>query len=518
MNSINTGGASKPLLMRRSGWLLKGALTAGCILLASSRPATEGAAAGGGVPGVIFLAGSDYEIGHKKASMAADEFKAWDGRAGALFSRAEGPALRLALEFRLTEIGDRYPGLIQEWRGMADAVCISYEDIALGIIGEKALRKIARLPVAESTKIPITLEACSGFGMTHSDRGPILGKTSDKHDPPAVWRVWTDDDVVVEAYEGSYRTLMFGYAFLNDQGLAVGDANAHYEGRDKTGGPAGSLAPLIARYCPDVDSAVAFIREYDISDDGRHFCLVDSSGRIAAVEKGPDIFNVRWGDSTGYVYVTNTSPDSLMKALDTNDSAYVANSDNRLANFERMFTDTAFQFTFEGAESIIFSHDTLGAICQHGDSIEGQWHTSRSRLVLPAEGKYYLAARPEIGTSYHPCEHAWREYEFPPLALDERIATPIPEQPNLRQNHPNPFNAQTTISYQLPGDAVVELAIYDLRGQQVRLLGNGSQARGQHSLMWDGRDDSGRPVPSGIYYYRLEAGDRILTKRMTLMK
>ncbi|UCH62104.1 MAG: T9SS type A sorting domain-containing protein [Fidelibacterota bacterium] len=520
MKSNNTGGALKPLLKRRRGWMLNYALTAGCILLAGFRLTAEDEAVGGSIPGVVYLKGSDYEIGFKRASLNADEFRIWSGRAHSLFSRPEGPALRLALEFRLTEVGERLPGLLQEWRGMADAVCISYEDMATGMIGEKALRKIAQLPVAVSAEAPSILEACSAFGMTHSDRGPILGKTSDSHGTPSSTRVWTDEDVEIIDYTDGYRVLMCGWAILNDQGLAVGDANAHYLDTTSTGiGRGGDLVPIIARYCPDVDSAVAFLENYEITDDGRHFCFVDKSGKAAAVEKGPgDLINISWGDSTGYVYVTNTSADSTMKTQDTNDSAYVANSDHRWANLERMFSDTAFQFTFEGAESIIFSHDTLGAICQHGDSIEVQWHTTRSRLLLPAEGKYYLAARPEIGTSYHPCEHVWREYEFTPLALERGIATALPEQPALRQNHPNPFNAQTTISYQLPENAVVELAIYDLRGQRVRMLAGGMRSGGEHRQVWDGQDDSGRPVPSGVYYYRLEAGDRILTKKMILMK
>jgi hypothetical protein len=183
-----------------------------------------------------------------------------------------------------------------------------------------------------------------------------------------------------------------------------------------------------------------------------------------------------------------------------------------------MFTDTAFQFTFEDAESIIFSHDTIGAICQHGDSIESQWHTSRSRLVLPAEGKYYLAARTDTGMSYHPCDHAWRVYEFTPLALEERLAAPLPEQPNLRQNYPNPFNAQTNIRYRLVRPGFVEIMVYDLTGNRVTTLYRGTQDMGEHSQVWDGTDASGRAVSSGTYYYRLEAGDVILTKRMTLVK
>jgi hypothetical protein len=466
------------------------------------------------------LSGSDYEIGYQRASLASDEFAGWEGLAESLFSLKEGPALELALEFRLTEMSESYPGLLHEWRGIADAAGIRFEDIAVGMTGETVLREIAQLPTVPRTEAPVPFEACSAFGMTHSDRGPILGKTSDGHGFPGAGKIYPDETVVIVDYQDGYRILMCGYAILNDQGLAVGDANAHYEGATGTGdGQAGKLAPIIARYCPTVDSAVSFITSYTISDDGRHFCLVDSSGKAAIVEVAPaGLVNTRWGDSTKYVYVANTSPDSVMKVHDTNDSAYVANSDSRLVNFERMFTDTAFQFTFEDAESIILSHDTIGAICQHGDSIESQWHTSRSRLVLPAEGKYYLAARTDTGMSYHPCDHAWRVYEFTPLAQEERLAAPLPEQPNLRQNYPNPFNAQTNIRYRLVRPGFVEIMVYDLTGNRVTTLYRGTQDMGEHSQVWDGTDASGRAVSSGTYYYRLEAGDVILTKRMTLVK
>ncbi|UCD39063.1 MAG: T9SS type A sorting domain-containing protein [Fidelibacterota bacterium] len=470
--------------------------------------------------GIHYLTGSDYEIGVRKASLKPAEFERWNGLEQALFSGSNGPALALALEYQLTRLRECYPGLLREWQGMADETGISFMDVAIGMIGGNTLRKIAGLPGARRKYEERSFEGCSAFGVTHSDRGPILAKTSDSHGMPRDTKVWTDEDVEVIDYADGYRVLMCGYAILNNQGLAVGDANAHYEGTTTSGdGPAGRLAPIIARYCPTVDSAVSFITNYTITDDGRHFCLVDSSGRAAAVEVAPGgLVNIRWGDTTGYVYVANTSPDSVMRVHDTNDSAYVANSDHRLANFERMFTDTAYRSTFEDAESIIFSHDTLGAICQHGDSIDVQWHTSRSRLVLPAEGKYYLAARSDTGTSYHPCEHEWRVYEFPPVSQEEPIATRLPAQFELRQNYPNPFNAQTTIGYRLAVSDHVKLEVYSLSGARVKLLHSGDQQRGEYMLVWDGTDGTGRTVASGTYYYRLEVGDMILTKRMTLIK
>jgi hypothetical protein len=84
---------------------------------------------------------------------------------------------------------------------------------------------------------------------------------------------------------------------------------------------------------------------------------------------------------------------------------------------------------------------------------------------------------------------------------------------------PNPFNPATTISFELPAAAPVRLAIYDVAGRRVRLLVDGRQhAAGKHSVIWNGRDDTGHPMSSGTYFYRLEAGGWGETKRMTLVK
>ena len=89
----------------------------------------------------------------------------------------------------------------------------------------------------------------------------------------------------------------------------------------------------------------------------------------------------------------------------------------------------------------------------------------------------------------------------------------------LLQNHPNPFNPSTRISFNVssPGKNL-SLAIYNLRGQKVKTLADGSFEKGSHSLVWDGLDDNGRPVASGIYTYRLFDGTTAQTKRMVLMK
>ena len=466
------------------------------------------------------ISGSNYEVGYQLAKLQYKRFRNWEMSACKLFSGDYGKALRLAFEFQVTRVLENFPGLIREWQGIADAAKVSFDDIAVMMIGEKTIRRIAGLSISDDD-IDDQFEACSAFGITHSDRGPILGKTSDGHAFPENPKIYDDDYVEILDYADSYKIMMIGYAILNDQGLVVGDANAHYYGTTHSGdGPGGKLAPIIARYCPNVDSAVSFIKKYQISDDGRHFCLVDRFGKAAAVEKGPnDLINIRWGDSTGYVYITNTSPSDSMRNHDSNNEEYRMNSDSRLANFERMFSDSNFTFTFASAESIIFSHDSIGAICQHGDRYDWQWHTNRSRLVLPAEGKIYFAARACSTDSWHPCENEWREYQLEiGSSIDLKPLVVYPERIKLHQNYPNPFNVQTTISYELVNDVYVEISIYNILGEKVRTLKDGYQRKGEYSIIWDSKDKYGNEIASSIYYYQLKTNDIVLTKQMTVIK
>ncbi|MCH8837616.1 MAG: T9SS type A sorting domain-containing protein [Candidatus Marinimicrobia bacterium] len=83
----------------------------------------------------------------------------------------------------------------------------------------------------------------------------------------------------------------------------------------------------------------------------------------------------------------------------------------------------------------------------------------------------------------------------------------------LDQNYPNPFNALTRINYTVPTTAEMDLRIYDLLGREVAVLLNRTEHGGYHHVYWDGKDHFGRPVPSGIYFYRLEATDPVFTSQ-----
>jgi formylglycine-generating enzyme required for sulfatase activity len=88
----------------------------------------------------------------------------------------------------------------------------------------------------------------------------------------------------------------------------------------------------------------------------------------------------------------------------------------------------------------------------------------------------------------------------------------------LDQNIPNPFNPTTTIRFTLPSRTPVNLSIFDTTGRLVRTLVDGVEESGTHSRIWDGRDNSARPVRSGIYFYRLQTGSHVQSRKMLLLK
>ena len=94
----------------------------------------------------------------------------------------------------------------------------------------------------------------------------------------------------------------------------------------------------------------------------------------------------------------------------------------------------------------------------------------------------------------------------------------VPGEYGLSQNYPNPFNSETRVDFQIPVEGRVTLTIFNALGQQIRIVTDGQHEADFHTQMWDGRDDSGDRVASGVYYYQLKSGDFIQTKKMLLMK
>ena len=108
----------------------------------------------------------------------------------------------------------------------------------------------------------------------------------------------------------------------------------------------------------------------------------------------------------------------------------------------------------------------------------------------------------------------WREDIGIKLLDDETI----PKEFAISQNYPNPFNPTTSIKYAVPKESRVKLTIYNTMGQKVETLVNTKQSPGTYMATWNGRDQYGNRVTTGIYFYRIEAGDFVSTNKMMFIK
>ncbi|MDP6992338.1 MAG: T9SS type A sorting domain-containing protein, partial [Candidatus Marinimicrobia bacterium] len=95
---------------------------------------------------------------------------------------------------------------------------------------------------------------------------------------------------------------------------------------------------------------------------------------------------------------------------------------------------------------------------------------------------------------------------------------PVPKEFALHQNYPNPFNPITTINYDLPQQAHVNLMIYDILGREVVKLVSSEIPAGYQSVIWNTRNSFGTPVSAGIYFYQIQTKRFVKTKKMVLLK
>ena len=103
--------------------------------------------------------------------------------------------------------------------------------------------------------------------------------------------------------------------------------------------------------------------------------------------------------------------------------------------------------------------------------------------------------------------------------FSEELKVVLPPKPlTLYQNYPNPFNPSTRIAFFLPETRMVKLTIYDTSGRLVKRLVNEMREAGKYVVEWDGRNESGRRVNSGIYFFRLDTGKKSITKKLVLVR
>jgi len=107
--------------------------------------------------------------------------------------------------------------------------------------------------------------------------------------------------------------------------------------------------------------------------------------------------------------------------------------------------------------------------------------------------------------------------DAPNALIDDGLVS-IPENLVLYANYPNPFNPSTTIRFDVPEAGIVNLTIYDLNGRRITTLVDENMAAGSHQVSWNGHDASGISVASGVYIYRLQQMNRVLSRKLTLLR
>lgn len=150
-------------------------------------------------------------------------------------------------------------------------------------------------------------------------------------------------------------------------------------------------------------------------------------------------------------------------------------------------TSWSFQWTAPASDEGQVTFYLAGLACNNGDNVSGDntYTTSWSMLVTDVR---------------------------------EVAVGQLPTEVSLSQNYPNPFNPSTTIEFSLPVRSGVELAVYNVLGQRIKVLHNGTLAAGTYATEWDGTRADGSLASSGVYYYRLQAGDFDESRKMTLVK
>jgi len=128
--------------------------------------------------------------------------------------------------------------------------------------------------------------------------------------------------------------------------------------------------------------------------------------------------------------------------------------------------------------------------------------------------EFYFVYEDMNGTSYREPETG----NYGQIALDTEVVNNIPKDFSLEQNYPNPFNSQTKIRFTAPANETVELSVYNMLGEKIVELFRGSTTAGSKVVNWNGKDESGKSLSSGVYFYVLKSDNNFLSRKMILLK
>ena len=187
----------------------------------------------------------------------------------------------------------------------------------------------------------------------------------------------------------------------------------------------------------------------------------------------------------------------------SNDSLYVVNYDN-----EDNISDTM-GLAYSINNDILNLEGTMN-FCEMMDDYEADYCYDMMEMMIGADDIQEIKMRINIMMNFNDGTFAELDPNY-----DESV---LPTSFNLNQNYPNPFNPITSIQYELPEDALVNITIYDMMGRNVKTLINGLQKAGYRSVQWNATNSSNEPVSAGLYIYTIQSGNFLQTRKMVLVK
>ena len=161
---------------------------------------------------------------------------------------------------------------------------------------------------------------------------------------------------------------------------------------------------------------------------------------------------------------------------------------------------------------------------EDGDTLFYQWSVDYPVFILSGIERTHFLYQPTEDVSQVEClvsdgelsiSHTWTVILR--VGVEEEETVSLPQELTLK-NYPNPFNSSTTIQYTLPYESKVNLIIFNLSGQVIRILVGERQGPGMYTVLWDGRDNQGKEVSTGVYFYQLRTSEKTLNQKMLLLK
>ena len=210
-----------------------------------------------------------------------------------------------------------------------------------------------------------------------------------------------------------------------------------------------------------------------------------------------------WGANQNYVQSALHTPSSYGATIN-HGGQYISNAITQFNVYTLEWTSEQMIFSVNG-----YIHYTYNPDTQNSET----WPFDSPQYLL-----MNIAIEPSIASSFTETEMELDYVRVYEISILSSQAETVPNDFNVIQNNPNPFNPVTTLRYKLPRESFVNITIYNMLGNLVNNLVSQKQIAGYKSVQWNATNNKGQPVPAGVYLYTIQAGEFRQTKKMVLLK